>query len=159
MTLSKTMEDAIAAKDLGKIYSSFYTILLSDPGFSNGRFDQTFAEVKRRNIEGLLQPYNGTTFKGKEEWTPQYWDSVASELMDNFCVERIEHLREIGKELYPSANKQTQAKVEADFQSGTQKKTVPIQVYGKQQKANTGELVVIVAVIVIILIIVIVLML
>lgn len=159
MILSKTMESAIVEKDLGKIYSSFYTILLSDPGFSTGKFDQTFNEVKSRSIEGFLQPYNGKPFKTKEEWNPQYWDSVASELMDNFCVERIDHLKEVGDAVYPSPNKQIRTEVVDNNQNETQKKTEQIQLSVYQQKNNTGKILAIAAIIVIILIIVIVLIL
>ncbi|MBO5020450.1 MAG: hypothetical protein J6D52_07280 [Clostridia bacterium] len=104
MKLSKTMEDAISTKDISRIYSSFYTILLSDPGFATEKFNQVFNEVVSRNIEGLIQKYDGKTFESSEMWNQQYWDKVASELMDNFCRERIEHLKEVGKKVYSSNN-------------------------------------------------------
>lgn len=119
MALSKTMEDAIKENDLGKIYGSLYTILLSDPGFSNGKFDQALTELKERNIEGLFQSYDEKKFKDKEEWDQQYWDSVASELIDNFCYERIDHLKEISKVLYPTIKIE---RVEINNIDNTQKK-------------------------------------
>lgn len=105
MALSSLMEKAIKENDLTTIYSSFYTILLSDPGFANGRFDQTLDELKRCSVEGLFQPYDGKEFKRCEDWNQQYWDNVASELMDNFCMERIEHLKAISRVLYPTNKK------------------------------------------------------
>ena len=156
MGLSRTMEAAVAEKDLGKIYSSFYTILLSDPGFSSGKFDQAFSEIKRYNIEGFLQPYNGRPFKTKEEWNSQYWDSVASELMDNFCMERINHLKAVGAVVYPSQNNQIQSgEAEKDQDKKEKKKKQKPSVY--QSKNNFGKTVVIAAAIVIIFLIVIVL--
>ncbi len=104
MTLNKTMENAIRAKDYGSIYSSFYTILLSDPGFATDKFDATLEEVKKRNLDELFKKYNGTPFKMPEDWNQEYWDSVASELVDNFCPERINHLKDISNKLYSSTN-------------------------------------------------------
>ena len=103
MEISKGMQEAIANRDLLGIYSSFYTILMYDPGFAMGQFDETLRYVKSKNIPGLMQPYNGTPFKGEAEWTVDYWDLVASQLMDNFCQERIDHLRRVGHKVYPAA--------------------------------------------------------
>ena len=154
MTLSKAMEVAIVEKDFGRIYSSFYTILLSDPGFVNGKFDQVLNELKMRNIEGLFQKYDEKSFKSKEEWNQQYWDSLASELKDNFCVERIEHLKEVSKFLYPSGQPKQSSVNMAENEFEAQKKTEQIQLSNHNRKSNIGKLIVVVGVLVIILILV-----
>lgn len=159
MALSKTMEDAIQENDLGKIYSSFYTILLSDPGFANGKFDQALDELKSRNIAGLFQPYDGKAFKNRDEWSQQYWDCVASELMDNFCMERIEHLKEISKVLYPPVKKDISSGDVNKNRSDDQKKTEPIQSPAYNPAADTARLIAIGVILVIALIIIIVLVL
>lgn len=101
MTLSKTMEKAVQEKDLEGIYASFYTILLYDPSFSTGKFEETFQYIKSLGIPGFVQKYNGTEFKDADAWNEEYWDMVASELVDNFCVERIQHLKKISAKVYP----------------------------------------------------------
>lgn len=157
MELSKTMEEAIKENDMGKIYSSFYTILLSDPGFANGKFEQVLNELKMRNVEGLFQAYDGKPFKSKEEWNQQYWDRVASELMDNFCIERIEHLKEVSKVLYPSVKREQASASTSRNQSDDQKKTEQIQLSKHNQNSNTGKLIAVAIIVVIILIFLIVL--
>ena len=107
MKLSKAMENAIQEKNLDGIYASFYTLLLYDPSFSTGAFDETFQYIKSLGIPGFVQKYNGTEFKDAEEWNEEYWDMVASELVDNFCVERIQHLKKISAKVY--AKKQSNA--------------------------------------------------
>lgn len=151
MVLSKTMEEAIKEKDLGKIYSSFYTILLADPAFNTGKFDEVFEIVRKQNISGFIQQYNNVPFKTEDEWDQQYWDTLSSELMDNFCIERINHLKLVSRKLYPSAQKKAQA--------SAQKKTEQRQEAAYQKKANTGILIVITAAIAILLIIILVLLL
>lgn len=48
MKISTVMEKAIEEQDLDTIYSSFYTIALSDPGFLTGRFEETLKYIKNK---------------------------------------------------------------------------------------------------------------
>lgn len=149
MVISKTMEDAVREKDLGKIHSAFYTIMLSDPGFTSNKFDEAFSYVMGRGIEGVIQPHNGTVFEDESKWDQAYWDRLASELMDNFSLERIEHLKAVSRYVYP--------RIEKDHEQTVQKKTEPIQTSVYQKKTNTGMLIALAAGILIVLIIILVL--
>lgn len=100
MKITKTLEEAVNKGDLTGIYSIFYTVLHEDPSFSTGKFDQLLAYVKSRNVKGLMQPFDGEEFEAEEKWNKEYWAIQASELVDNFCEERIEHLKKVGKKLY-----------------------------------------------------------
>lgn len=97
--ISKTMQDAIHEKDAARIHNCFYTILLFDPGFSTKKFDETLEYVQSLHIPGVMQQYNRKPFR--DEVTEAYWNELASELVDNFCTERIFHLKKIGRRLYP----------------------------------------------------------
>ena len=105
MAISKTMESAVENKDLVGIYNSFYTILMSDPGFSTGRFEEAFNYVNKKNIDGFIKKHDGKEAAPRDEWNVQYWDEVASELVDNFSIERIKHLKEVSKVIYPTVRK------------------------------------------------------
>ena len=150
MAISKTMEEAIQENDLGKIHSAFYTILLSDPGFTSNKFDEAFSYVERKDIEGFIQPHNGTAFEDESKWDQAYWDRLASELMDNFSHERIEHLKAVSRHVYP--------RIKEEHEQAVQKKTESIQPSTYQKKQNTGRLIVLIAGILIVLIIVLVLL-
>lgn len=100
MKISATMEKAIEEQDLDKIYSSFYTIALSDPEFSTGKFEEILRYIKNKNLPGFLKQYDGALLRSEEEWNEDYWNILLSELMDNFCEERIAQLKEVGKKIY-----------------------------------------------------------
>lgn len=94
------LEEAIEKKSLVGIYSVFYTIAHGDPNFSTNKFKETLAYVKTKNIQGLIQEYDGEEFETEDKWNEGYWALIASSLMDNFCEERIAHLEAVGKKVY-----------------------------------------------------------
>ena len=94
------LEEAIEKKSLVGIYSVFYTIAHGDPNFSTNKFKETLAYVKTKNIQGLMQEYDGEEFEMEDKWNEGYWALIASSLMDNFCEERIAHLEAVGKKVY-----------------------------------------------------------
>lgn len=95
------LEDAIEKKSLVGIYSVFYTIAHGDPNFSTGKFRQILDYVKSKGIDNLFQKYDGEEFEPEEQWDEDYWALIASSLVDNFCMERINHLEEVGRKVYP----------------------------------------------------------
>ena len=149
MALSKTMETAIVERDLGKIYSSFYTILLSDPSFESKKFDEALEIVKSKNIPGFMQPFNGKGLLDKSEWNHEYWDKLASELIDNFSEQRIKDLKAVSAVVYPAEKK----KEETYSTTTTQKKTNQPQVTVTKETSGNGKLIAALAVVVILLLI------
>ena len=101
------LEEAIGKKSLVGIYSVFYTIAHGDPNFSTHKFRDVLEYVKSKNIEGLMQEYDGEEFEQEDKWDEDYWALVASSLLDNFCDERIDHLEAVGKKVYPVRNIET----------------------------------------------------
>lgn len=95
------LEDAIYKKSLVGIYSVFYTIVHGDPNFSTGKFAETLRYVKSKNIDGLMQEFDGDEFEPEDKWDEEYWALIASSLIDNFCDTRIQHLEKVGKKVFP----------------------------------------------------------
>lgn len=95
------LEDAIEKNSLVGIYSVFYTIAHGDPNFSTGKFRMVMEYVKSKNIDGFIQKFDGEEFETEEKWDEDYWALIASSLIDNFCLERINHLEAVGKRVYP----------------------------------------------------------
>ena len=95
------LEEAIKKNNLVGIYSVFYTIAHGDPNFSTNKFQEALQYVKSKNIEGFLDEFDGEEFEPEQNWDEDYWALVASSLMDNFCEERIGHLKEVGRKVYP----------------------------------------------------------
>ena len=151
MKLSKAMENAIQEKNLDGIYASFYTLLLYDPSFSTGAFDETFQYIKSLGIPGFVQKYNGTEFKDAGAWNEEYWDMVASELVDNFCVERIQHLKKISMKVYPKKQNNVSRIAEGSANRETGKKK---QDNENTKKQENGLMLVGIAVVIILIIVI-----
>lgn len=95
------LEDAIEKNSLVGIYSVFYTIAHGDPNFSTGKFRTVMDYVKSKDIAGFIQEFDGEKFEEEEKWDEDYWALIASSLVDNFCMERVDHLEAVGKKVYP----------------------------------------------------------
>jgi hypothetical protein len=149
MEISKTLEEALESKNVGRIRSVFYTIAHEDPGFSTGKFRATLNFVKSKDISGLFDVYDGKAFKDESEWNNEYWADVASELMDNFCEERINHLQKVGRKLYPSQVKKKETQNRQNQEGSKQ----PIQLEHYQQKQEIGKLIGIGAVVIVVIVI------
>lgn len=149
MEISKTLQSAIESGRKSSIYSIFYTIAHEDPNFSSGKFRNTLNFVKEKNIHGLMEIYDGKPFAPEYEWSQDYWAEVASDLIDNFCDERIDHLEKVGKKVYPRVEKKetiTSESTQNVKKKGDVTKT-KIQI---EESTNVGILVGIVVVIVIV---------
>jgi len=148
MAVSKSMIEAVDSKNLNSIYSLFYTILLSDPGFKTDKFDEAFRYVTSCKIDGFIQPHNGDSFAPQSEWDDKYWDKVASELVDNFSVERIQHIKEVAKKVYPRID-------ESNHNSNNaQKKTDSMQNTMVQKNSSSNSMMIIGVVVVVIIILI-----
>ncbi|WP_294406132.1 hypothetical protein [uncultured Clostridium sp.] len=101
MVKIEALEDAIEKKSKVGIYSVFYTIAHGDPNFSSGKFMETLEYVNSKNIDGFMQEFDNDEFEPEDKWNEDYWALIASSLIDNFCMERIEHLKQIGQKVYP----------------------------------------------------------
>lgn len=102
LEISETLRNAVECRDLVSIKSSFYTIILSDPAFKTGRFDEALEYLKDKKIEDIMEKHDGEELKPEEEWNEEYFDLLASKLQDNFSEERIKHIKQVAKKLYES---------------------------------------------------------
>lgn len=102
MAISENLKKALEISDITGIRSSFYTIILSDPGFKTNRFDEALEYVKATNITGIIDVHDGEKILPKEEWDEAYFDSLSSKLLDNFSEERIEQIKIVARALSAS---------------------------------------------------------
>lgn len=99
MSISDTLKKAVEIGDIITIRSSFYTIILSDPGFKTNSFEEALNYVKNANITGLMDEHDGEELLSESEWDDDYFDLLASKLQDNFSEERIEQLKKVAHKL------------------------------------------------------------
>ena len=99
-TPSKELLEDIENRNVRHIRNEFYTIAHEDRAFVTGKFEEALAFVKNKELEGLFVPFDQEPFKNEDEWSRDYWAELVASLMDNFCMERILHLKEVGKVVY-----------------------------------------------------------
>ena len=96
--MDKNLEAAVAEKNVVHIKSALTSIALKDRNFSTGEFDEALRFVAARGIN-LYEPFDGENFKTESEWDKNYWQYIKSSLEDNFCQERIDLLKRIGRKI------------------------------------------------------------
>lgn len=93
--------EAVKERNALHIKNALTMITRRDRGFHTGEFDEALEYVKKQNISDLYTPFDGEEFKPESEWNEEYWTEINVTLMDNFCPERIELLKKIGRKVYP----------------------------------------------------------
>jgi hypothetical protein len=103
--INKTLEEAIGNKDIKSIRNILTTSMVQDPGFNNGVFEE---RLKRCLVSGLtekdlFESFGGTAINtDSSAWTKDYYAAQRTEFRYNFSLERLEHLKMVGRKLYPS---------------------------------------------------------
>lgn len=101
------LEEAINNNNIVRIKSAFTMIAHEDRSFSSGKFKEALNYVKAKNIDGLFEKYDNRPFEVRDNWNEDYWALIVSSLVSNFCQERIDHLEEISKVIYPKKETST----------------------------------------------------
>ena len=97
MAISETLKNAVEKKDITTIRSSFYTIIMSDPGFKTNRFDEALNYVKSHDVEGFIDVHDEEELLPESEWDSEYFDLLVSKMQDNFSEERIEQIKRVAE--------------------------------------------------------------
>lgn len=95
--------DAVAKRNITNIRSVLKSCMSQDPNFSRNIYQEALEYILSNSIarENLFDQPDNETFKGKQEWDKSYLDSVMGDLLFNFSEERINHIKEVGRYLYP----------------------------------------------------------
>lgn len=100
--VSKVLQDAVGKRDLIAARSAFYTIILLDPSFTKGKFNEALQYVKNSGWDNFIDEHNGEELKPEEEWNEEYFDLLAAKLQENFSEQRIRDLKRVAKKLSPA---------------------------------------------------------
>ena len=136
ITISKTLEEAVKTRNISRIHSVFYTIAHEDPTFETGKFRESLRYVQAQNIKGVFDIYDKKIFLNETEWNEDYWAEVASELVDNFCMERINHLEKIGKKVFPNKLKRNSSNIQKTTNYVNKKSNYSVQKTREKRKEN-----------------------
>ena len=97
--------NSVKEKDISHIKNALTLITRKDRSFYSSEFDEALAYVKSNGID-IYNKFDGEQFKPESEWDDNYWNYINASLMDNFCDERINLLKQIGKKIYRQQDKQ-----------------------------------------------------
>ncbi|GHU76345.1 hypothetical protein FACS189461_3800 [Spirochaetia bacterium] len=99
-----TLDKAIRAKDLETVRNIMTTAMVQDPGFSKGVFEERLKRcLASLSNTDIFVPFEGDPINtNPDEWTKDYYFAQQTKFRYNFSLERLEHLKKVGRKLYPS---------------------------------------------------------
>ena len=102
MNAYETIEKAISNNDIEALREAIGSICYTSRDFSSGEFDEAVRYVESKGIKLKDNAIIGapTISSQKREFTDQDFARAIFELKKNFCDERIEDVKTIGKSLY-----------------------------------------------------------
>lgn len=116
----EAIEQGIARRDIRALREAIGTICYLNRDFSSGEFDEAVRYVESKGIQlkddGLIGELPVSS--QKSSFTEDDFGAAVFELKENFCNERIEDVKKIGKALY---SVKEQAKLETRRQMGQTK--------------------------------------
>lgn len=105
MPITNVFREAVRSEDILAIRIMMKNRLYLDPTF------REFEEMDRiaSSVPGLYVPYDkGPLNMNTAEWTKDYMITQLVELVDNFSKERVAHLKQVIRHLYPTDEAQNQ---------------------------------------------------
>jgi hypothetical protein len=133
------IEKAIEENDIDTLRGLIGTICYTSRDFSNSEFDEVVAYVISKGIKLKDDKLVGDLVSaGKTTYTEDDFTSAVYELKKNFCDERINDVKKIGKALYKTSAPKTS--------NASQKQTGTSPNAESHQKSNALPIMVLVAV-------------
>lgn len=123
----EAIENGIASRDIKKLREAIGSLCYTSRDFSSGEFDEAIRYVEGHGIK-IKENYNGEPLISQEKtmYSDEDFANAVFELKNNFCNERIEDVKRIGKILYKKktkkqqeSEKQIETTVKLSSQNGT----------------------------------------
>lgn len=114
-------------------------IMMKDSLLIDKTFER-FSEMERaaKNMEGLYDEHDGKQFVlDRSLWTEDYMNTLMVEVINNFSHERIAHLKDVVRYLYPLPNTSSESKTSSESRSSTG--THGESYSGSGRKSASGE--------------------
>jgi len=100
MALTNAFNEAVSSGNVRRVRIMMKNSMLNDPTFSK------FIEMNNaaRNLAGLYDVHDGRELNcDKGEWNDSYMDKLMVQVVDNFSHERVDHLKDVVRQLRPVA--------------------------------------------------------
>ncbi|MCQ6558482.1 hypothetical protein [Paenibacillus mendelii] len=99
-TPSDYLQNAVKTRNYIQIYNELCSIIHKDPSFVTNEYAQALRYIQGQDIPDLIHEHDGRPFADREHWDKEYWALVMSDLMDNFSMPRVEHIKQVGRQLF-----------------------------------------------------------
>ncbi|UVI31963.1 hypothetical protein [Paenibacillus spongiae] len=99
-TPSDYLQNAVKTRNYIQIYNELCSIIHKDPTFATYELTQAIHYIQGQGVPALIHEHDGRPFAEREQWDKEYWALVISDLMDNFSILRLEHMKEVGRQLF-----------------------------------------------------------
>lgn len=97
----ESIENGIAQNDIKRLREAIGSICYTSRNFSSGEFDDAVSYVIQKGIALKDEKLVGSLIsEGKETYTDEDFTRAVFELKRNFCDERINDVKKIGRSLY-----------------------------------------------------------
>ena len=132
MSVSDKLKTDVAARNLVAIRDDLWSRITLDPNFTGG-FPESWQYCLDNGITEaeLYQEHDGRDID--LEPTGENFDLLGGQLRVNFSKERLDKMKEIGEELYPSVNEE---KAKSQTSAHGNGKTEPT---GRESSSDSGE--------------------
>lgn len=100
----KNILSAVEKRNITNIRSALKGNINEDMNFSKGVFNESLNYVFQHGItkSELFDEHDGTVFDlNKDNWIREHFNNVMADLLFNFSEERINHIKQVGRHLYP----------------------------------------------------------
>lgn len=95
------IEKALLENDVNRLREAMGDICYTNRSFSDGEFDQVLDYIGSKGIDIFDSQLNGKLIsEGKTEYSDDDFARAVYELKKNFCKERVNDVKKIGKILY-----------------------------------------------------------
>ena len=134
MKLSEAFYKSVSEGNVLRVRIMMKDSLLIDTTFE--RFNEM--EKVSKNMEGLYDLHDGKALiLDKSQWTRDYMNLLMVEVLYNFSHERIAHLKDVVRYLYPLPNTSSESKTSSESRSSTG--THGESYSGSGRKSPSGE--------------------
>lgn len=98
--VSDKLKQDVREKHVRHIVNDLLIIIHNDRGLYTSEFADSLSYVRAAGLN-VEAPFDGGFFSDESQWNQDYWAEQMTELRFNFCEERIAHVRDIGRKLWP----------------------------------------------------------
>jgi hypothetical protein len=97
--LSNAFKEAVDQENVDRIRIMLKESLIVDPSFVEFDAKQELA----KKVKGIYEPHDGRKFNNdKSTWDVDYMNTLMSQLVFNFSTNRVNHLKDVVRKLYPT---------------------------------------------------------